>query len=74
MRIFNFLHGKKLIWTKHVRVYCDGGLPKNFLFPRFRFGKYADDWGMKGFAVVWLGREFNFSFGNDKNRLYKKTS
>ncbi len=71
MRIFNLLHGKRLIWTQYVRVYCDGGYPRNFLCPRFRFGMYDKHWGMKGFAMVWLGREFNFSFGKDKNGLYK---
>lgn len=71
MRIFEKLRGKKLIWTKYVRVFCDGGNPKNLIWPRFHFGMYDPCWKMKGGVLTWLGRQFFFSFGEDKKGFYK---
>jgi hypothetical protein len=63
---------KRILWTSHVRIFCDGGNPIIRYFPKFRKECYAKYWNMKGFAVYWLGREFNFSFGKDINGLYKE--
>ena len=68
----SWLKGKRLFWTHYVRVFTDGGYPKFRYFPRFRRLHYATHWGMRGFAIYLFGREFNFSFGIDKNKLYEK--
>lgn len=66
----NWLAGKKLVWRESIRIFTDNGQPIFRLLPRVRrigFDKYWDLWG---FAVYWLGREFNFVFGKDKKGLY----
>ena len=65
------LSGKRLWWSKRVRVFCDAGSPVFRWIPRYRRLGYAPYWGMSGFAGYWLGREFNFSFGQDRNGLYQ---
>jgi hypothetical protein len=69
-RIFHALSGKILFWSKYIRIFCDGGWPKFTWIPKFRRTYYDPHWGLKGFAFYWMGREFNFSFGKDKNGLY----
>ena len=66
------LTGRRLIWRKYIRLFTDAGNPKFRLLPRARRLHYSTHWGMYGFAVYFLGREFNFSFGEDKNSLYKR--
>lgn len=68
---FRQLGGKKLWWSKRIRVFCDNGVPIFRWVPRFRRQGYHPRWRMFGFAVYWLGREFNFSFGVDHNGLFK---
>lgn len=64
------LHGKRLLWKKRIRVYCDGGQPIFRWMPRpYRMG-YAKHWGLRGFWTSWLGRQFFFSFGEDQNGCY----
>jgi hypothetical protein len=71
MRVFTYpLHAKKIIWTKYIRVFCDGGNPIFRYLPRFRRAHYNPYWGMYGFAVYLFGREINFSLGEDKKGLY----
>jgi len=69
--MMNFLKGKRLIWTPYFRVFCDGGQPRFTALPSFRPQYYDKYWRMTGFAVYFLGREFNFSFGKDENGLYR---
>lgn len=64
------LQGKVLIWSKYVRIFCDGGRPFFRWIPRLRLQKYAKHWGLFGFAIYIFGREVNFSFGEDKKGLY----
>ena len=64
------LKGKRLVWTRWVKIFCDGGYPIYQVVPRFRRQHYARHWGLFGFAVYWLGREINFCFGVDKHGLY----
>ena len=68
---FRRLSGKRLWWSKRVRIFCDGGGPVFRWRPRYRRLGYDPHWGMFGFAVYWLGREFNFSFGRDVRGLYR---
>jgi len=67
-----WLKGKRLFWTRYIRIYTDGGYHKFRYFPRFRRLHYSIHWGMWGFCIYLFGREFNFSFGIDKNKLYEK--
>jgi len=60
-----------IVWTKYVRIFTDGGGQNFRWFPKFRTGMYCKHWGMSGFYVYWLGREFWFSFKEDKKGLYK---
>lgn len=66
------LSGKQLWWSKRVRIFCDGGRPIFRWFPRYCKRGYHPHWGMRGFAIYWLGREFNFSFGSDRNGFYER--
>lgn len=65
-----FLCGRTIIWTKSIRIYCDGGAPKFTFLPKYRPLSFYKYWGLKGFAIYLWGREFNFSFGVDKMGLY----
>ena len=67
---FRRLSGKRLWWSKRVRIFCDGGVPIFRWVPRFRRLGYDPHWGMVGFAAYWLGREFNISLGLDRNGFY----
>ncbi len=69
--ITNKLQGKKLLWFKYLRIFCDGGYLKFRWFPKFRKASYDKHWGMFGFALYIFGREINFSFKEDKKGLYK---
>ena len=69
-RFRSYFYGKVILWTPYFRVFCDAGMPIIRYFPRFRNLRYAKHWNMCGFALYWLGREFNFSFGKDINNLY----
>lgn len=64
------LHGKKILWRKTIRICCDGGQPKWTWLPKWRQLYYDPYWGMYGFAIYLWGREINFIFGEDKNKLY----
>ena len=66
------LHGKHLIWTRYFRLYCDGGYPNFYWIPRYDKYGYDKYWGMRGFCLTWMGRQFFFSFGLDKRGFYKK--
>ena len=68
--MLNFLRSKRLVWTTYFRLFTDGGMPKFTYIPRIRRHYYSSYWGMYGFYIYFLGREFNFSFGKDKNYLY----
>lgn len=68
---FNKLRGKHLLWTKLLRIYCDGGQPKYTLMPRYFRSSYSEYWWLYQAAFIWLGREFNFSFGIDRKGLYR---
>lgn len=68
----DYFYNKTIIWTPTVRIFCDGGKPIIRYIPRFRRAYYAKFWGMSGFVIYFLGREFNFSFGKDVNGLYRK--
>lgn len=67
-----YFAGKKLIWTKYIRIYCDNGKPKFRLYPVFRKKNYDNYWKMIGFCFYLFGREFNISIGKDINNLYDK--
>jgi hypothetical protein len=67
------LHGKKLAWRSRLRIYCDGGYPAFRWVPRFFRIGYDPAWGLRGFWVSWLGRQFHFSFGRDRNGLYRRS-
>jgi hypothetical protein len=71
-KISEKLKGKQLYWSPYFRVYCDGGQPNWYWLPKFSKKYYDPNWGLYGFQVYWLGREFNFSFGEDTKGLYKK--
>lgn len=71
MRPFEKLKSKRVIWTKTIRLYTDGGQPKFTLLPGIRKQGFHSHWGLCGFVIYWLGREFNFVFGKDINGLYK---
>lgn len=66
------LFSKKLIWSKKIRIFCDGGSPRFTWYPLFRANHYASYWNMTGFVMVLWGREVFFSFGEDINGLYKE--
>jgi len=68
--IKEYFYGRKIIWTKMVRIFCDSGRPVMRYVPRFRRMHYDKHWNMYGFAMYWFGREFNFSFGEDVKGLY----
>ena len=60
------LSGKRLIWFKYFKVYCDNGGPIFRWFPRVRIPGWSPHWRMWCMAIYWLGREFNISIGSDK--------
>jgi hypothetical protein len=64
------LHAKKLVWTKRVRIFCDGGQPIWRWFPKFYRATYHPYWNLYGFVMYLFGREINFVFGEDINKLY----
>lgn len=68
----NYFYCKTILWTPYVRIFCDGGQPRIYWFPRFRCLGYHSFWGMVGFSIHFWGRQFCFSFGLDKNGLYKE--
>lgn len=71
MRLFTYpLHRKTIVWTRRIRIFCDGGCPKFRWMPRFRRQYYAAHWEMTGLAIYLWGREVNFSFGVDRKGLY----
>jgi hypothetical protein len=70
-RLMFFLKGKKILWTKYVRIFCDSGYKDVKYRPKIITGIYSNYWGIKGFIIDFLGREFWFSFGEDKHGLYK---
>jgi hypothetical protein len=65
------LRAKKVLWTRYVKIFCDGGQPIWHWFPHFNWSYSAPFWGFKGFRMYLFGREVNFIFGEDKNGLYK---
>lgn len=69
---FKKLKGKRLLWTSRIKIFCDGGEPIYRLTPRVRRQHYNPHWGLYGFAVYWLGREFNVCVGIDKRGLYTR--
>lgn len=64
------LRGKRLVTTRKLRIFCDGGDPRWRWLPKFHKSYYDPYWGMKGFAMYLWGREVNFSFGDDIHGLY----
>jgi hypothetical protein len=66
------LHGKRLLWTKYVRVFCDGGSPKFRWLPKVNRMYYSPYWGLKGFRLYLFGREINFSFGVDVRNCHSE--
>jgi hypothetical protein len=64
------IKGKRLIWLKYFKVYTDGGHPIFRYVPVFVKKFFDPHWGLKGFNMYFLGREFNFVFGEDKHGLY----
>jgi hypothetical protein len=71
MRLWTYpLHCKTILWTRRIRIFCDGGCPNFRWMPRFRRQHYAAHWEMTGFAIYLWGREINFSFGVDRKGLY----
>lgn len=66
------LSGKRLVWGKWFRIFTDSGQPKFYYIPRIINGIYHERLGMSRFRMYWLGKEFNFSFGEDKHGLYTK--
>lgn len=68
---FANLNGKRIIWTKQFKLFTDGGMPIYCWYPKVRIAYYDPYWGLRGFKIYWLGREFNFEFGKDKQGLYK---
>lgn len=68
--IFRNLSGKRLVWKKYVRIYTDAGQPKFRWYPVFMRHYINPCWGMHGLIIYWLGREFNFVFGEDKKGLF----
>jgi hypothetical protein len=61
---------RTIIWTRRIRIFCDGGYPIFRWVPRFRHQYYDQFWGLCGFAIYLWGRELNFCFGTDRNNLY----
>ena len=61
---------KRLYWGSYLKIYCDGGEPIFRWFPKFDKKYFASCWGLKGFNMYWLGREFSFVFSKDKHKLY----
>ena len=70
----NSMRCRKFVWRKTVRVFADGGKPIWRWWPRVLFSGRHPYWGMWRFSVYWLGREFNFAFGEDKHNLYWETN
>ncbi len=68
--IKDYFAGKRIIWTKYIKVYCDNGHPKYFIIPAIYREYFHRHWNLKGFRIVWLGREFHFVFGEVKNEFY----
>jgi hypothetical protein len=64
------LRSKEIVWTKKVKIYTDGGMPIMCYWPRFTKLGINDYWGLSGFHLYWLGREFTFVYGEDINGLY----
>lgn len=62
--------GKKIVWTKKFRLFCDDGNPKFNWIPLILINYYAPYWNLKGFIIVLFGREVFFTFGEDINHLY----
>lgn len=67
---FDKLSGKRLVWTDYIKIFCDGGHVKYRIIPHVVRAGYDKYWKMYGFRIYWLGREFNFTFGKDINKLY----
>ena len=65
-----YFKGRIIYWSKYFRIYCDGGYPIVKYIPNFKKLSYHKHWNMFGFLIIWLGREFYFSFGEDINNLY----
>jgi hypothetical protein len=66
------LYAKTIYLSKYIRIFCDGGQPLFYYFPKiWGYPMYDKYWEMKGFCVQWLGRQIFFSFGKDVNGLYK---
>lgn len=66
------LRSKKIIWSNSFKLFTDGGDPNWYWFPKYRREGYDSSWEVWGFAIYWLGREFNFAFGEDKHGLFSK--
>jgi hypothetical protein len=64
------LHCNEILWTRRIRIFCDGGCPKFRWIPRLRRQHYATHWGLSGFAIYLWGREVNFSLGVDRKGFY----
>ena len=66
------LHGKKLLWTDNIRIFCDGGYGKFGYIPKIYESSGDPYWNMISFTIYWLGREIIFSFGKDIKGLYTR--
>lgn len=65
-----FFHGRKILWNNHIKIFCDGGYPTFKIIPHLCKNHFDPYWGLKGFIICWLGREFHFVFGKDRKGLY----
>jgi hypothetical protein len=65
------LRYKKILWTKYVKIFCDGGFPIWRKYPRICRTHFSPHWDLKGFRIYIFGREINFVFGEDKKGLYR---
>lgn len=69
--IANTLKYRSILTMKFFRLYTDGGHPRFRWLPRFRRMHFHDHWGLRGFAVYFIGREFNFVFGKDQRGFFR---
>lgn len=65
------LKGKKIYWSTYLKIYCDGGQPIFKYYPVFHLKNCINKfWKMYLCRIYFLGREFNFCFGKDINKMY----
>lgn len=58
-------------WSTYLRVFADKGRTKPENSYSLRRLPYGASWGMWGFIIILGGKQIFFSFGKDKNKLYK---